>query len=57
MFRTGMFPGEPDSPSHHPHQIFMMLLKERRRPVRIRAPEERITPPPLEVEVYRVGDI
>jgi len=56
MFRAGMFPSEPNPTTHHPDQIIMMLFKKRRRPVRIRPPKERITPPPLEVEIYRVGN-
>ena len=51
-----MFPSKPDPVVHHPYQILMMLFEKRSRPVRIRPPKERITPPPLEVEIYRVGD-
>lgn len=56
MFRAGMFPSERDPTAHCLYQIHMMFLKKRRRPIRIRPPKERITPPPLEVEVYWVGD-
>jgi len=56
MFRASMFPGEPDPTIYHSCQVLMMLFEKRRGPVRVRSPEERITPPPLKVEIYRVGD-
>ena len=56
MFCTSMLPSEPNPTVHHPYQILVMLFEKRRRPIRVRSPEERITPPPLEVEIYRVGD-
>jgi hypothetical protein len=53
---TPRLPCEPHSLPNVRAEVRMLLLQKRRRPVRVRASEEWVLVPRLEVEVGRCGD-